>query len=206
MNWFDWGKEAFLKAKKEEKPSLLGISAKWCHWCHTMDRLTYSNATVLEFINKNFVPVCVDTDERPDINDRYNVGGWPTTAVLAHDGEIVSAATYIPPEHMVKFLEDAIDRFKKYKPKKSGKEKPLKPLPFDQEYFWKMIKSFYDPINGGFGLEPKFPHHEILGYLVWRIMKLKDKDASKMLDFTLSKMLKGEIFDSAGGFFRYATL
>jgi hypothetical protein len=206
LNWLDWDKSAFLKAKKEKKPILLGISAKWCHWCHTMDRLTYSNKEIIEFINNNFVPIRVDTDERPDVNDRYNVGGWPTTAVLAHDGEIVSAATYVSPEHMIKFLEDAISRFKKYKPKKAKKEEPSKPLPFDQEYFWKMIKSFYDPVNGGFGLEPKFPHHEILGYLVWRVMKLKDKDAAKMLDFTLSKMLKGEIFDGAGGFFRYATL
>jgi len=206
LNWLDWDKAAFLKAKKEKKPILLGISARWCHWCHTMDRLTYANKEISSFISKNFIPIKVDTDERPDINERYNVGGWPTTAVLAHDGEIVSAATYVPPEHMIKFLEDASGRFKKYKPKKKAKEKPSKPLPFDQEYFWKMVKSFYDPVNGGFGLEPKFPNHEILGYLVWRIMKLKDKEASKMFDHTLTKMLKGEIFDHVGGgFFRYAT-
>ncbi len=206
LNWLDWGKEAFLKAKKEKKPVLLDISAVWCHWCHTMSRETYSNEKISEFINKNFVSIKVDTDKRPDINERYNVGGWPTTAILAHDGEVVSAATYVPPQHMIKFLEDSLVRFKKYKPAKKKKEAFPKPVEFDQDAFYGMVKSFYDPVNGGFGLEPKFPQHDIVEYLIWRVLKLKDGDAKKMLDHTFMKMLKGEFFDHVGGgFFRYAT-
>ncbi len=206
LNWQEWDKAAFLQAKKEKKPILLGISAVWCHWCHTMDRLTYGNKEIAAFINEQFVPVRVDTDKRPDINERYNVGGWPTTAILSHDGEIVSAATYVPPEHMIKFLQDAIERFKRYKPVKRKKIPELKPIEFDAEQFYSMVKSFYDPVNGGFGLEPKFPHPEILEYLIWRVMKYKDVEARKMLDVTFKKMLDGEIFDHVGGgFFRYAT-
>ncbi len=205
LNWQEWSKAAFLRAKKEKKPVLLGISARWCHWCHTMDRLTYSNKEIIEFISKNFIPIRVDTDLRPDINDRYNVGGWPTTAILAADGEIVSAATYVPPEHMVHFLEDAISRSKKYKPSKKKIVKEM-PVEFDEQQFYTIVKSYYDPVNGGFGLEPKFPHPEILEYLIWRVMKHKDTEAKKMLDFTFKKMLDGEIFDHVGGgFYRYAT-
>src|SRR5574342_252420 len=147
LNWQEWGKSAFLKAKKEKKPVLLGISARWCHWCHTMDRLTYSNKEIQVFIEKNFIPIRVDTDERPDINERYNVGGWPTTAILANDGEIVSAATYVPPEQMIHFLQESAERFKKYKPskKKAVKEPPLE---FNTENFHDIVKSYYDPVNG----------------------------------------------------------
>jgi hypothetical protein len=206
LNWLDWSKAAFLRAKKEKKPILLGISARWCHWCHTMDRLTYSKKEIIDFISQNFIPIRVDTDARPEINDRYNVGGWPTTAILAHDGEIVSAATYVSPEHMVHFLEDAMGRFKKYTPVKKRKFAKEIPLEFDAENFYDIVKSYYDPVNGGFGLEPKFPNNEILSYLEWRVMKYKDVGAKKMLDKTLSAMLNGELFDNAaGGFYRYAT-
>jgi len=206
LNWLEWGKTAFQRAKKEKKPVLLNISARWCHWCHTMDRLTYSNSDIIQFINKNFIPIRVDTDLRPDINDRYNVGGWPTTAILSNDGEIVSAATYVPREHMVKFLEDAINRFRKYKPARKKKSLPEQPIEFDEGMFYQTVKSYYDPVNGGFGLEPKFPHPDILGYVIWHAMKYKDIESKKMLDFTCAKMLQGEIFDHVGGgFFRYAT-
>ncbi|MEM3154945.1 MAG: DUF255 domain-containing protein [Candidatus Woesearchaeota archaeon] len=206
LNWQEWGKAVFLKAKKEKKPVLLCISARWCHWCHTMDRLTYSKKVIVEFVNKNFIPVRVDTDARPDINERYNVGGWPTTAVLAGDGEMVSAATYVPPERMIHFLENAIVCFKKYNPVKKKKAVKEKQLEFDAENYYRIVKSYYDPVNGGFGLEPKFPNNDILAYLEWRIMKYKDVQAKEMLDRTLSKMLDGEIFDRiGGGFYRYAT-
>ncbi len=206
ISWLEWDKSVFVKAKKDKKPVLLNISAVWCHWCHTMSRETYSNVKIAEFINKNFIPIKVDTDKRPDINERYNVGGWPTTAILAVDGEVVSAATYVPPENMVKFLEDSILRFKKYKPKKK-KLKLEKPVEFEPDVFYGLVKSFYDPVNGGFGLEPKFPQQQILGYLTWRVAKLKDSEARKMLDMTLTRMLKGEIFDHVGGgLFRYAAL
>ncbi|MBI4145782.1 thioredoxin domain-containing protein [Candidatus Woesearchaeota archaeon] len=203
MEWLDWGKAAFDEAKKKKKPILLNISAVWCHWCHTMQRLTYSDSGVQLFIEKNFVPVRVDTDKRPDVNERYNVGGWPSTVVLAHDGEPVSAATYVPVEHMVGFLEDGLNRFKKYVP---VKRKPVerKQVKTSSEDIYSLIRSFYDPVNGGFGLEPKFPHPDILEFLVYRS---RDADARKMLDASLSAMLGGEFFDHAGGgFFRYAAL
>jgi uncharacterized protein YyaL (SSP411 family) len=69
------GKGAFHKAKTEDKPILLAISAAWCHWFHEMDEASYSDPAVIELTNREFVPVSVDSDKRPDINERYNLGG-----------------------------------------------------------------------------------------------------------------------------------
>jgi len=79
IKWQDWSKDAFEKAKLEQKPILLDIFGSWCHWCHVMDKTSYSDPAVADFVNKNFVAVRVDTDKRPDVNRRYNMGGWPST-------------------------------------------------------------------------------------------------------------------------------
>ena len=86
VNWRQWGKEAFDDARRMEKPLLLSISATWCHWCHVMDEKTYSDPKVVARIEQDFIPVRVDADRRPDIDRRYNMGGWPTTAFLTPDG------------------------------------------------------------------------------------------------------------------------
>ena len=108
--WMPWGDDAFARAAAEEKPILLSISAVWCHWCHVMDETSYSDAGVIETINRRFVPVRVDNDRRPDVNARYNMGGWPTTAFLAPDGTTLTGATYLPPQQMRGVLEE-ISRF-----------------------------------------------------------------------------------------------
>ncbi|HEX9239377.1 MAG TPA: DUF255 domain-containing protein, partial [Candidatus Bathyarchaeia archaeon] len=80
IQWLEWGKESFEKAQSLGKPILLDITGSWCHWCHVMDNTSYSDPAVIDSVNKNFIPVRVDTDKRPDVNRRYNMGGWPTTA------------------------------------------------------------------------------------------------------------------------------
>src|SRR5580698_537944 len=95
VEWNEWGPEAFAKAQAEDKPVLLDIGAVWCHWCHVMDRESYENAETAEIINKFFVPVKVDRDERPDVDARYQAavsaisgqGGWPLTAFLTPEGK-----------------------------------------------------------------------------------------------------------------------
>ena len=86
INWLEWNKEAFDKAKKEDKPILLDLTAVWCHWCHVMDSTSYSNEEIAEIINKDFVPIKVYIDKRPDIRERYNMGGFPSTVFLNRDG------------------------------------------------------------------------------------------------------------------------
>jgi len=104
--WQPWGQEAFELAKQLDRPILLDIGAVWCHWCHVMDRESYENAEVATLINEMFVPVKVDRDERPDVDQRYQRavgaitggGGWPLTAFLTPDGEVFFGGTYFPPE------------------------------------------------------------------------------------------------------------
>src|SRR5437870_5842707 len=104
INWHAWSPEAFDAARQTRRPILLSISAVWCHWCHVMDETTYSHPSVIELINRDYVPIRVDNDVRPDINQRYNMGGWPTTAFLTPSGDILTGATYLPADQMASAL------------------------------------------------------------------------------------------------------
>ena len=104
IGWRPWGEKAFQEAQVADKPVLLAISAVWCHWCHVMDRTTYSDPDVAALINERYVPVRVDTDLRPDINDRYNQGGWPTTVFLTPSGHVLYGGTYLPAEQLIGVL------------------------------------------------------------------------------------------------------
>src|SRR5467141_5188529 len=110
INWRSWSERAFAEAGTLDRPILLSISAVWCHWCHVMDETTYSNQGVIDMINREYLPIRVDNDLRPDINQRYNMGGWPTTAFLTSSGEILTGATYLPPDQM----KDALGRVAAY--------------------------------------------------------------------------------------------
>jgi uncharacterized protein len=109
IDWYEWGEEAFAKARAEDKPILLDIGAVWCHWCHVIDRESYENPEVAAVINEHFVPVKVDRDERPDVDARYQSavsaisgqGGWPLTGFLTPEGKPFYGGTYFPPDdHM----------------------------------------------------------------------------------------------------------
>src|SRR3990172_4281958 len=112
VRWRQWGDEAFAEAKAQDKPVLLALSAVWCHWCHVMDETSYSDPGVISYLNQHFVPVRVDNDQRPDINARYNLGGWPTTAFLTPDGDLMTGGTYIPPEAMLEHLPKIVTQYK----------------------------------------------------------------------------------------------
>src|SRR6266571_6044876 len=111
IKWREWGEDAFREAKETGKPVLLSLSAVWCHWCHVMDETSYSDEGVISFVNEHFIPVRVDNDQRPDVNARYNMGGWPTTAFLTPEGEILAGATYVPPEQMLEALPKVYTHF-----------------------------------------------------------------------------------------------
>ena len=206
IRWLEWGKEAFERAKKENKPILMDIFGTWCHWCHRIEQDTYEKPEVIEDVNKNFVAIRVDTDQRPDINERYNQGGWPSTVFLDHDGEIITGATYIPPQQMLSLLDQVKLVFKK-----RGKIIPPKPLAkkrgvVTEEILLSMeevVKRSFDPVYGGFG-EPKFPMTEVLEFLLARFEKTKQKELLDMVEKSLQGMIAG-IFDTVeGGFFRYS--
>jgi thiol:disulfide interchange protein len=105
INWHAWSPTAFEEAKETRRPILLSISAVWCHWCHVMDETSYSDPAVIAGINEGYIPIRVDNDERPDVNRRYNTGGWPTTA-FRPVGDILTGRLLPPPDQMASLDQD----------------------------------------------------------------------------------------------------
>ncbi len=217
--WHHWSKEAFDEARSTGRPILLSISAVWCHWCHVMDETTYSHPSVIEIINRDYVPVRVDNDVRPDINQRYNMGGWPTTAFLTASGDILTGATYLPPDQMASALvrvagyyrgnqaEIASRVLEARKRAASGVARSageLEPRLVDE--ILEAVKNAYDPEYGGFGGAPKFPQADAIVLLLEQSALRADDDLRRMAVHTLEKMTGGGTYDHVeGGFFRYST-
>jgi uncharacterized protein len=218
IGWMTWGADAFARAKAEDKPILLSISAVWCHWCHVMDETSYSDAGVIETINQRYIPVRVDNDRRPDVNARYNMGGWPTTAFLAPDGTTLTGATYLPPQQMRRAL-DEIARF--YAERKDEiaqrtvvlREQVSSQRPADGALSDAPILALIDELKqsfdgefGGFGDAPKFPQPEVLEFLLteWRLHGVGS--LYEMVARSMRAMARGGMYDHVeGGFFRYST-
>lgn len=217
--WMPWNADAFARAAEEEKPILLSISAVWCHWCHVMDETSYSDPGVIETINRRFIPVRVDNDRRPDVNARYNMGGWPTTAFLAPDGTTLTGATYLPPQQLHGVLDEIANFYAEHKgeiaarvaevrarrvPTADAAEDDITDAPIVA--LVEQLKQSYDQEFGGFGDEPKFPQPEVHEFLLakWRLTgetALHDMAARTML-----AMARGGMYDHVeGGFFRYST-
>jgi uncharacterized protein len=219
IQWRDWGEDAFRESKETGKPVLLSLSAVWCHWCHVMDETSYSDEGVISFVNQHFIPVRVDNDQRPDVNARYNMGGWPTTAFLTPDGEILAGATYVPPDQMKDLLpkvnvhwqsnrEEIAQKARELRERRavamSGERGHLSESIFEQ--ILRSVIENYDPVYGGFGEAPKFPHTDAIDLLLYGYRKKRDPDLLHMARKTLEFMSRGDVYDQEwGGFFRYAT-
>lgn len=221
IEWREWGDAAFEQAKADGKPVLLSISAVWCHWCHVMDETSYSDDEVIDRINQHFVPIRVDNDRRPDINARYNQGGWPTTAFLTAEGEILAGATYLPAERMRGVLDQMRDYYSTSAAEISQKVAEIRArreatAPRSGESTQpdetlvtatvESIRSAYDATYGGLGNEPKFPHPEAFNLLLDQYVRTGDLALLHMVTNTLDQMRSRGIWDKVeGGFFRYST-
>ncbi len=222
IQWHEWGDDAFSKAKQQEKPVLLAISAVWCHWCHVMDETTYSSPEVIAIINERFIPVRVDNDQRPDVNARYNMGGWPTTAFLTPEGEILKGGTYIPPDAMRSLLAQIHEfyaeannrlsiakRIAEFKAERSARGRGSNGEAIDPKTPTQVARTAwaqFDDEYGGFGDAPKFPQTDVLNFLLDVCARKDDEPARTMVQKTLHGMAGGGMYDHIyGGFFRYST-
>jgi uncharacterized protein YyaL (SSP411 family) len=222
IQWRAWGQEIFDEAQKKNKLILLSLSAIWCHWCHVMDETTYSDPEIISLINNNFIPVRVDADMRPDIDTLYNQGGWPSTAILTPQGEVINGGNYIPPEEMLGRLKrtaalfsgnrnavlERIEEIRAMKELRSIGQEGYTGVPdkIDLDYIVQILKDSFDEKNGGFGRSQKFPSPDSIDFLLSVYAKNKDEGIKKIVTLTLDHMAQGEIFDKVeGGFFRYAT-
>lgn len=217
IGWMPWEPSSFARARSEDKPILLAISAVWCHWCHVMDETTYSDPAVIEAINARFVPIRVDNDRRPDVNARYNMGGWPTTAFLAPDGALLTGTTYLPAEPMRRAL-DEIARFYAEKkdeiathapPARRADYRPAPAADLREGMIVRLVEQLtenFDDEYGGFGDAPKFPQPEMLEFLLARWRATGEPRLHAMVAKTMLGMSRGGTYDHVeGGFFRYST-
>jgi len=220
IEWRTWGDAAFAEAREQNRPLLLAISAVWCHWCHVMDETSYSVPDIITFINDHFVPVRVDNDERPDVNRRYNMGGWPSTVFLTPEGEIIHGGTYVPPEEMWHALNAVDDVWSTKRDEITQRVAELREQEARSRATSKageisadivgavgaLVRGQYDPQFGGFGRAPKFPQVRLLRFLLDEYRRHGHPDLAQMLHKTLGAMAAGGMHDQIeGGFFRYAT-
>jgi uncharacterized protein YyaL (SSP411 family) len=219
VQWREWGDAAFAEARSANKLVLLSLSAVWCHWCHVMDETTYSDTAVIDLINERFIPVRVDADLRPDVDSLYNQGGWPSTAILTPQGEVITGGNYIPPAEMLQMLTEADELFATDREriderlKTIAEQRRLRQAgisgPPDRamvDGIVDLLADVFDERYGGFGSGQKFPNPDALELLFAAYAQRPDGFIKKMLTATLDGMAKGGIRDAVeGGFFRYAT-
>ena len=234
VHWRPWGEEAFAAARAEDKPMLLDIGAVWCHWCHVMDGESYEDPAVAEILNRQFVCVKVDRDERPDVDARYQravqaltgQGGWPLTAFLTPEGEVFFGGTYFPPEDnrfgrpgFVSVLRQIADAYRGDRDKVAknaaairqhvaeslDEARPGEVTPRLVEQAADQMARLFDIRYGGFGTAPKFPHPAACEFLLARWWDTRLDWPREVVEKTLAGMARGGIRDHVGGgFHRYA--
>lgn len=232
VDWYPWGNEAFEKAKREDKPIFLSVGYSTCHWCHVMERESFEDQDVADVMNKNFVSIKVDREERPDIDSIYmeicqamtGSGGWPLTVIITPDKKPFFAGTYFPKTRMygraglIDILNEIAKAWKSKKDdlnKSAGdivniiNNKKVRTEELDASSVDRAFCGFeqiYDETYGGFGSAPKFPApHNLLFLLRYGTLR-NNKKAIDMAGSTLKAMYNGGIFDHIGyGFSRYST-
>ena len=235
VDWYPWSDEAFAKALKENKPIFLSIGYSSCHWCHVMEHESFEDKATAKILNKHFVSIKVDREERPDIDKHFQEvyqlmngrgGGWPTSIFLTEDLKPFYSATYIPDEPkygMMSFsslLEVIADKYKNEKSvlvseadkilhHLSTKDSKIQATKLDTSIINRVLdqaKQLFDSEHGGFNKAPKFPQASTLDLLLDLYKITGDKDALNMAALSLSAMAKGGLRDLVeGGFCRYST-
>jgi uncharacterized protein len=234
IDWHPWGPEAFELARRTHRPILLDIGASWCHWCHVMDEGTYADAEVARLLRSHFVAVKVDRDEHPEVDRRYQrqvgaltgEGGWPLTGFLTSDGEVFLGGTYFPPtdghgrpgfrrllkevarlwseeperiRESAHQIQGALDRMRSRRAPTVGK------LVDFVAAVRADIAGAYDPVHGGFGMAPKFPHPTAVSFLLWDAYANGTASSADRARDTLLRMADGGMYDQVGGgFHRYS--
>ncbi len=230
VNWHSWNKKTLDLAKKENKPLLISIGYSACHWCHVMEHESFEDTNIADFMNKNFICIKIDREERPDIDALYmnavqlltGKGGWPLNCFAMPNGDPFYGGTYFRPEQWIQVLKSVSFTYKNklylFKRNATELKKGLlnteitnfdKPKSFTHDTLKKITnnwKVYFDTINGGLNYLPKFPMPNNYETLLQIGKYFNDKNLINYVKLTLSKMAMGGIYDQlAGGFARYST-
>lgn len=233
VDWYPWGPDALTKAKTENKPLFISIGYSTCHWCHVMNRESFSDNEVADVLNKHFVAIKVDREERPDIDKVYMIfaeamtgsAGWPLNVIATPDGKPFYIGTYFPKKTRNR-MTGIIDLLNKLS---TIWEKEHPRVLDESNHIFKEVKKYsneskagcvnggifdnvrdtleklFDEKHGGFGTSPKFPMPQYLLFLLNYHEIKYDETVLNIVEITLQKMFKGGIFDHIGyGFFRYS--
>jgi uncharacterized protein len=207
--WLPWSAASFARARTEGKPVLLSIAPTWCRNSVAMDRSSFADPEVVARVERRYVPIRVDADRRPDICERYSLGGWPTTAFLTPDGSLLGGGTYIEHERLAEVLERIADVFGSGGHVRISHGTPLaRPsagpaLTADQ--LIAQIDRCYDPEYGGFGDAPKFPHAAPVHLALALYRRQQSESHRDMAIKTLDAIGWSPMHDDRdGGFFRYS--
>ncbi len=233
VDWHPWGDAAFEKARALDKPIFLSIGYATCHWCHVMAHESFENREIAAVINRLFVPIKVDREERPDIDEQYMAaaqlmnqkGGWPLNVILTPERQPFYAATYLPPRsrHGMPGIIDVFEQIDKvwrtkneeivqragtvvgYLQQMATFEAGILPEEDFSAPVYRSLQAIYDPTWGGLGQEPKFPMPLNLIFLLHYAKRHGSAEALNMVTHTLAMMRRGGIFDQLGfGFHRYS--
>ena len=232
VDWYPWGKEAFERATEEDKPVFLSIGYSTCHWCHVMAHESFEDEEIAALLNRYFISIKVDKEERPDIDGIYMAvcqtftgsGGWPTSIFMTPEQKPFFAGTYFPKHARGRMiglrellsaiheawetdrhalLQQAEDLVAQLGQQNKSAKQAGEQLP---ETAVALYKRAYDRKNGGFGGAPKFPVPHNLLFLLGFYERHGDKECLAMAEQTLLQMYRGGLFDHFGfGFCRYST-
>ncbi|MEE8349515.1 MAG: thioredoxin domain-containing protein [Acidobacteriota bacterium] len=230
VDWYPWGEEAFQKARDENRPIFLSIGYSTCHWCHVMERESFAVPEIAAIMNRHFVNIKIDREERPDVDQIYMTfvqastgsGGWPMSVFVTPELKPFYGGTYFQPQVFSNLLEriaeewdnnqeaisqsaaNVIDQLKNMAlARPSGDDRISEEL-LDLTYQWH--QSSFDPTEGGFGDAPKFPRPVSFNFLLRYHRRKAQLEALEMSELTLRKMAYGGIHDHiGGGFHRYST-
>ncbi len=214
--WLEWSADAFARAATARKPVLLSLVTAWSDECVTMDVTTYSHPDVESLVADRFIAIRVDADRRPDINERYNLGGWPTTVFLTDRGDTLSGGTYLDPPEMMEILQQVADAYRERADEISARSARVRAVRGAQRaarhgdhdpratiaYFRSLLVDRFDQLNGGFGSVPKLPHPYALSFALSMVGD-GDSELGTLAGVTL-RSLRGLWDAGSGGFFRYA--
>ena len=234
VDWYPWGDEAFDKARREDKPIFLSIGYSTCHWCHVMERESFENEAIAEIINRSFVPVKVDREERPDVDRIYMTyvqaatgsGGWPMSVFLTPDLKPFFGGTYFPPDNRYgrpgfpTLLDRIAAAWREQRAEileTSGKViSQLKSISDPAstggiadkttlDSTFQYFRRTFDSTHGGFGEAPKFPRPVVFNFLFRYYARTQRSEALQMSLDTLRAMAAGGMHDQlGGGFHRYS--